>query len=94
MNGKETIEKAIDEVELEWGWEGIRESMHEIMKPIEEDLEALNILLDFVVIGGLDKDTSRCWFPYMGIQPMKELSKEQYDKLKDCYIRNRPIKIK
>ena len=36
------LDQAINEIENKWGYEGIKEEMHEIMKPILKDLEILD----------------------------------------------------
>lgn len=42
------LDQAINEIENEWGYEGIKEEMHEIMKPILKDLEDLQTLKSFI----------------------------------------------
>lgn len=43
-NAKKTLDQAINEIENEWGYEGIKEKMYEIMKPILKDLERLEAI--------------------------------------------------
>lgn len=49
-NAKKTLDQAINEIENEWGYEGIKEEMYEIMKPILKELEMLDILKDNIKI--------------------------------------------
>ena len=43
-NTQKAIDQAINKLEIEWGYEGIKEEMYEIMKPILKDLEELEEL--------------------------------------------------
>ena len=52
MTSKEAIAKAINEIENEWGWEGIKERMYEIMQPIIKDLELLDWLIEKMYVAG------------------------------------------
>ena len=41
LSSKEALEKVIDDISLEWGYEGIEDELREKLKPLYEDLERL-----------------------------------------------------
>jgi len=59
-NAKKTLDQAINEIENEWGYEGIKEKMYEIMKPILKDLEILEILKMLIIV----EENKRCTLGY------------------------------
>lgn len=44
MTSKEALEKVIDDISLEWGYEGIEDELREKLKPLYEDLDRLEEL--------------------------------------------------
>ena len=42
--GLEALEKVIEDISLEWGYEGIEDELREKLKPLYEDLERLEKL--------------------------------------------------
>lgn len=50
MTSKEALEKVIDDISLEWGYEGIEDELREKLKPLYEDLNRLEELRDLYEI--------------------------------------------
>lgn len=44
LSSKEALEKVIDDISLEWGYEGIEDELREKLKPLYEDLNRLEEL--------------------------------------------------
>ena len=44
MVSKEALEKVIEDISLEWGYEGIEDELREKLKPLYEDLDRLELL--------------------------------------------------
>ena len=44
MTSKEALEKVIEDISLEWGYEGIEDELREKLKPLYEDLDRLEKL--------------------------------------------------
>ena len=44
LSSKEALEKIVDDISLEWGYEGIGDELREKLKPLYEDLDRLEKL--------------------------------------------------
>ena len=44
LSSKEALEKVIEDISLEWGYEGIEDELREKLKPLYEDLDRLEEL--------------------------------------------------
>ena len=44
LSSKEALEKVIEDISLEWGYEGIEDELREKLKPLYEDLNRLEEL--------------------------------------------------
>lgn len=90
MTSKEALEKVIEDISLEWGYEGIEDELREKLKPLYEDLNRLEKLEKTIellkarvkMLVTYHEPKSRYYYLYIGGRIVL-LSREEYKLLKE-----------
>ena len=89
LSNKEALEKAIEDISLEWEYEGIEDELREKLKPLYEDLDRLEklektieLLKTRIKIETYHEPKSRYYYLYIGGRIVL-LSREEYELLKE-----------